>query len=191
MTQIFMILVGGLLVNNFVMTRFLGICPFLGVSTKLETAAGMGIAVIFVMTLASIITYLLNLLLIRFGLEYMQTLVFIVVIAALVQFVEMALKSYVPTLYNALGVYLPLITTNCAVLGVTLLNITESYNLIQSAVNGFAGGAGFMLAICIFAGIRERFEVSDFPEWMKGFPGALITASLMSVSFMGFAGLLR
>ncbi|MDR2504904.1 MAG: electron transport complex subunit RsxA [Oscillospiraceae bacterium] len=190
--NLFVIILSGLLVNNYVMTRFLGICPFLGVSKKLETAAGMGVAVIFVMTLSSIITFLINrYALVTLNLEYMQTLVFIVVIAALVQLVEMVLKSYVPMLYNALGIYLPLITTNCAVLGAALLNVTEGYNLIQSAVNGFASGAGFTLSIVLFAGIRERFAVSDLPKWMEGFPGALITASLMSVSFMGFAGLLR
>ncbi|MDR1569698.1 MAG: electron transport complex subunit RsxA [Oscillospiraceae bacterium] len=192
MKDIAFIVIGGILVNNFVMSRFLGCCPFLGVSKKLETAIGMGVAVTFVMTLASLITYILNTyLLSRLGMVYMQTLVFIVVIAALVQLVEMVLRNYLPMLYNALGVYLPLITTNCAVLGVTILNVTSGYNLIQSVVNGFAGGAGFTLAICLFAGIRERLAISDFPDWMDGFPGALITAGLMSVAFQGFGGLIH
>lgn len=192
MKEILVVILGGVLVNNFVMTRFLGCCPFLGVSKKLETATGMGAAVTFVMTLASFITYLLNkYLLMNLGLEYMQTLVFIVVIASLVQLVEMVLRNYLPMLYNALGVYLPLITTNCAVLGATLLNVTNGYGLILSTVSGFAGGAGFTLAICIFAGIRERLIISNMPRWMEGFPGALVTAGLMSVAFMGFAGLLH
>ena len=192
MKDLMLIVVGGLLVNNFVMSRFLGCCPFLGVSKKLETAIGMGTAVTFVMTLASVITYILNVfILAKMNMAYMQTLVFIVVIAALVQLVEMVLRNYLPMLYNALGVYLPLITTNCAVLGVTLLNVTSSYNLLQSAVNGFAGGAGFTLAICLFAGIRERLAISDFPEWMEGFPGALISAGLMSLAFQGFSGLIH
>jgi len=190
--QYFTILVGGLVVNNFIMSRFLGICPFLGVSKKVETAVGMGAAVTFVMTLASLITYLLqHFLLNPLDIAYMQTLAFIVVIAALVQLVEMMLRKSIPSLYQALGVYLPLITTNCAVLGVTILNMTSGYTLIESVLNGFAGGAGFTLAITLMAGIRERLELSDTPAWMDGFPGALITAGLMSAAFFGFSGLLH
>ncbi len=191
MSNLLTILIGGILVNNFVMSRFLGICPFLGVSKKIETAFGMGMAVTFVMALASLVTYLVQYyLLVPFGLEYLQTIAFILVIAVLVQIVENALKKISPSLYQALGVYLPLITTNCAVLGVALLNMTESYNLIESVVNGVAGALGFTLAIVLFAGIRERLAVSDMPKWMDGFPGALITAGLMAVSFLGFTGLI-
>ncbi|GHU67432.1 electron transport complex subunit A [Clostridia bacterium] len=190
MKEIMMIVVNGVLVHNFIMSRFLGICPFLGVSKQLETAVSMGVAVTFVMTLASLITYLINTyLLVALSLEYLQTLAFIVVIAALVQIVEMVLRKASPLLYRALGVYLPLITTNCAVLGVTILNVTSSYNMVQSVVNGFAGGAGFTLSIVLFAGIRERLALADMPAWMDGFPGALITAGLMSVAFFGFAGM--
>ena len=185
------ILIGGILVNNFVMSRFLGCCPFLGVSKKIETAFGMGIAVTFVMALASLVTYLVQYyLLVPLNLEYLQTIAFILVIAVLVQIVENALKKISPSLYQALGVYLPLITTNCAVLGVALLNITEGYNLVESVVNGVAGALGFTLSIVLFAGIRERLAVSDMPKWMDGFPGALITAGLMAVSFLGFTGLI-
>ena len=191
MSNIFTILVGSILVNNFVMSRFLGCCPFLGVSKKIETAFGMGMAVTFVMALASLVTYLIqSFILVPFGLEYMQTIAFILVIAVLVQIVEMALKKISPSLYQALGVYLPLITTNCAVLGVAILNITEGYNLVESVVNGAAAALGFTLAIVLFAGIRERLEVSDMPKWMDGFPGALITAGLMAVAFIGFSGLI-
>ncbi|WP_102411500.1 electron transport complex subunit RsxA [Beduinella massiliensis] len=191
MGNILTILIGGILVNNFVMSRFLGICPFLGVSKKIETAFGMGMAVTFVMALASLVTYLVQYyLLVPFQLEYLQTIAFILVIAVLVQIVEMALKKISPSLYQALGVYLPLITTNCAVMGVALLNMTEGYNLIESVVNGVAGALGFTLAIVLFAGIRERLAVSDMPKWMDGFPGALITAGLMAVSFLGFTGLI-
>ncbi|MDR0395839.1 MAG: electron transport complex subunit RsxA [Oscillospiraceae bacterium] len=190
MKEILIIIVNGVLVHNFIMNRFLGCCPFLGVSKKLETAVSMGVAVTFVMTLASLITYLFNSMLLEpLGMEYLQILAFIVVIAALVQIVEMALRKISPLLYRALGVYLPLITTNCAVLGVTILNVTSQYNLVQSVVNGFAGGVGFMLAITLFAGVRERLELADMPAWMDGFPGALITAGLMSVAFFGFAGM--
>lgn len=191
MNQILTILIGSILVNNFAMSRFYGICPFLGVSKKLETAFGMGMAVTFVMAMASLVAYMINaFLLIPFGLEYLQTIAFILVIAVLVQIVEMALKKISPSLYQALGVYLPLITTNCAVLGVAILNITEGYNLIESVVNGAAAALGFTLAIVLFAGIRERLEVSDMPKWMDGFPGALITAGLMAVAFIGFSGLI-
>lgn len=186
------ILIGAILVNNFVMSRFLGICPFLGVSKRIETAFGMGMAVTFVMTLASLLTYLVQYyLLVPLQLEYLQTIAFIVVIAVLVQVVEMTLKKVSYGLYKSLGVYLPLITTNCAVLGVALLNMTESYNLIESVFNGFGAALGFTLAIVLFAGIRERLELCDMPDWMQGFPGALITAGLMSVAFMGFSGLIK
>ena len=191
MGNILTILIGGILVNNFVMSRFLGCCPFLGVSKKIETAFGMGMAVTFVMALASLVTYLVQYyLLVPFQLEYLQTIAFILVIAVLVQIVEMALKKISPSLYQALGVYLPLITTNCAVMSVALLNMTEGYNLIESVINGVAGALGFTLAIVLFAGIRERLAVSDMPKWMDGFPGALITAGLMAVSFLGFTGLI-
>lgn len=187
--NLFSIFVGAILVNNFVLAKFLGICPFLGVSKKVETALGMGIAVTFVMTLASVITYLVQIALHNFGLEYLQTIAFILVIAALVQFVEMFLKKSSPGLYEALGVYLPLITTNCAVLGLAILNIQNEYNLIQTIVNSLGAALGFTLAIVLFAGIRERLELADVPESLKGFPIALITAGLMSIAFMGFSGL--
>lgn len=187
---LFVILVSSILVNNFVLSRFLGICPFLGVSKQVETAMGMGMAVTFVMTLASIITYLVqHFILDLLGLGYLQTIAFILVIAALVQFVEMVIQKVSPTLYQALGVYLPLITTNCAVLGLTLLNIQFEYNLIETIVNAIGASVGFSLAIVLFAGIRERLEIADVPELFKGFPVALITASLMSIAFLGFAGL--
>ncbi len=192
MSKIFAILIGSIFVNNFIMSRFLGICPFLGVSKKTETAFGMGMAVTFVMGLASLITYIVQYaLLVPLKLEYLQTIAFIVVIAVLVQLVEMMLKKLSYGLYQALGVYLPLITTNCAVLGVAILNITEAYTMLESTVNGVAGALGFTLAIVLFSGIRERMETSDMPKWMDGFPGALITAGLMSVAFQGFAGLLK
>ncbi|WP_132242045.1 electron transport complex subunit RsxA [Marinisporobacter balticus] len=190
MKGLFVILVSGILVNNFVLSRFLGICPFLGVSKQVETATGMGMAVTFVMTLASIITWMVqHYILDVFELGYMQTIAFILVIAALVQFVEMVIQKMSPTLYQALGVYLPLITTNCAVLGVTLLNIQFEYNLIETIVNAIAAAVGFSLAIILFAGIRERLEIADVPSIFKGFPVALITASLMAIAFLGFAGL--
>lgn len=190
--SIFIILLSSILVNNFVMSRFLGICPFLGVSKKVDTAIGMGMAVTFVMVLASIITYAFqNLILVKLDMEYMQTIVFILVIAALVQFVEMVIQKTSPTLYQSLGVYLPLITTNCAVLGVAILNIQSNYNLLETIVNGFGAAVGFTLAIVLFAGIRERLEISDIPEVFKGFPIALITASLMSIAFLGFTGLVK
>ena len=191
MSNIFTILIGAILVNNFVMSRFLGCCPFLGVSKKIETAFGMGMAVTFVMALASLVTYLIQTFVLNtLGLQYMQTIAFILVIAVLVQIVEMALKKISPSLYQALGVYLPRITTNCAVLGLAILNITEGYNLIESVVNGAAAALGFTLSIVLFAGIRERLELSDMPKWMDGFPGALITAGLMAVAFIGFSGLI-
>ena len=191
MEQILTILIGSIFVNNFAMSRFLGICPFLGVSKKLDSAFGMGMAVTFVMAMASLVAYMVNAyLLVPFGLEYLQTIAFILVIAVLVQIVEMVLKKVMPSLYQALGVYLPLITTNCAVLGVTQLNVTEGYNLLLSVVNGTASALGFTLAICLFAGIRERLAISNMPKWMDGFVGALITAGLMAVAFNGFSGLI-
>ncbi len=189
-TGILLILLSSILVNNYVLSRILGICPFIGVSKRVETALGMGFAVTFVMALASVICWIVQyLLLVPFGLEYLQTIVFILVIAALVQLVEMALQKMVPSLYQALGIYLPLITTNCAVLGVAILNIDEGYNLIQTLVNGTGGALGFMLAIVLFAGIRERMELVKIPEPLKDFPIALISSGLMSLAFLGFQGL--
>ncbi|MCI8658256.1 MAG: electron transport complex subunit RsxA [Oscillospiraceae bacterium] len=188
-TTLFNIALGAILINNFIFSQFLGICPFMGVSKKMDTAAGMGFAVIFVMGLASALCYPVNLLLNALGLKYMQTVAFILVIAALVQLVEMFLKKTIPTLYQALGVYLPLITTNCAVLGVVLLNVQEGYNFIESVVYGITGGAGFLLAIVLFASIRERLEFADPPKAFKGFPIALVAAGLMALCFMGFQGL--
>ncbi|HHY91313.1 MAG TPA: electron transport complex subunit RsxA [Clostridiales bacterium] len=190
MGGLFVILVSSILVNNFVLSRFLGICPFLGVSKQVETAMGMGLAVTFVMTLASIITYFIQIFILdALGLAYLQTIAFILVIAALVQFIEMVIQKMSPTLYQALGIYLPLITTNCAVLGVTLLNIQYDYNLIETIVNAIGAAIGFSLAIVLFAGIREKLEISDIPKPFQGFPIALITASLMSIAFLGFTGL--
>lgn len=185
-----MILIVAITANNFIFSKSLGICAFLGVSKKLETAFGMGMAVTFVMAIASLVTYFVQYyLLVPLGLEYMQTIAFILVIAVLVQMVELVLKKTSQALYQALGVYLPLITTNCAVLGVTLLNITEGYSLIGCVANGVGGALGFTLAIVLMAGIRERMAGSDMPPWMDGFPGALITAGLMSIAFLGFNGL--
>ena len=188
-TNLLAITLGAVLANNFIFSQFLGICPFLGVSKKVDTAVGMGVAVTFVMGLASAITWLVNLLLVQLGLEYMQTVAFILVIASLVQFIEMFLQKAMPTLYTALGVYLPLITTNCAVLGVVLLNVQNSYNIIESVVYGITGGLGFLLAIVLFASIRERLVFADYPKCWDGFPIALITAGLMALAFMGFSGL--
>ena len=185
------ILIGSLLVNNFVMNKFLGICPFLGVSKKFDTALGMGMAVTFVMTAASFVTWLVNTyLLLPFDLAYMQTIAYILVIAVLVQIVEMALKKLSPSLYQALGVYLPMITTNWAVLGVAILNSDNGYNLLESVVSGFAAALGFTLAMVLFACIREKPALNKMPKWMDGFPGALITAGLMAVAFQGFGGLI-
>ena len=190
-TNIFVILLSSILVNNFVMSRFLGCCPFLGVSKKINTALGMGAAVTFVMSLASVITYLVQYFVLEpLGVAYLQTIAFILVIAALVQLVEMVIQKMSPSLYKALGVYLPLITTNCAVLGVAILNINEHYNLLESLVNGFGGAVGFTLAIVLFAGIREKLEYSDIPQPLQGFPIALITAGLMSIAFLGFQGMM-
>ena len=191
MNVYFTILVGSLLVNNFVMNKFLGICPFLGVSKKFETSMGMGMAVTFVMTLGSFVTWLVNkFLLLPFGLAYMQTIAYILVVAVLVQIVEMALKKLSPSLYQALGVYPPLITTNCAVLGVAILNTDNGYNLAESTVNGCCAALGFTLAMVLFACIREKLALAKMPKWMDGFPGALITAGLMAVAFQGFGGLI-
>ena len=191
MNNIVLIIIGSVLVNNYVMSQFLGICPFLGVSKKVETATGMGMAVTFVMALAALFTYFIQTyLLVPLNLEYMQTIAFILVIAVLVQIVEIALKKISRSLYQALGVYLPLITTNCAVLGMALLNTRESYNLIESVVNGVASALGFTLAIVLLASIRERLAASNMPKWMEGFPGALITAGLMALAFQGFSGLI-
>lgn len=186
------IILAAILTNNFVLSKFLGICPFLGVSKQTKTASGMGVAVIFVMLLATIVTFPINKYLLEgFGLEYLQTIVFILVIAALVQLVEIALKKYMPPLYNALGIYLPLITTNCAVLGVVVLNVEEGYNFGQSVANSFGAGVGFLLAMVMFSGVRERMESSDIPEKLKGLPIALVAASLTSMSFLGFTGIVE
>ncbi|MBF1051454.1 MAG: electron transport complex subunit RsxA [Peptostreptococcaceae bacterium] len=189
MKGILLILLASILVDNFCMSKFLGICPFLGVSKKVDTAIGMGMAVTFVMVLASIITWLVQLLLVKLGIDFAQTIAFILVIAALVQFVEMVIQKSSPTLYQSLGVYLPLITTNCAVLGVAILNIQNGYNLIETIFNGLGGALGFTLAIVLFAGIRERLELSDIPKSFEGFPIALVSASLMAIAFLGFSGL--
>ena len=189
MEAILGILIAALLSQNFILVKFYGICPFMGVSKKIDTALGMGVAVTFVMALASAVCWAVNLLLVNLGLEYMQTVSFILVIASLVQVVEMFLKKFVPALYKALGVFLPLITTNCAVLGVVLINVQEGYNLLMSTVNGAAGGLGFTLAIVLFASVRERVDKAEPPECFKGFPIALITAGLLALAFMGFSGL--
>ncbi len=189
MGKLLVIFFGGVLLNNFILSRFLGICPFIGISQRVETAAGMSAAVIFVMGLASVVTWFFrHMILVPLGLEYLQTIGFILIIAALVQLVEMVIQKTSPPLYQALGIYLPLITTNCAVLGVTILNVSKSYNLLEAAINGVAGASGFALAILLFAAIRERMELSEIPESLKGFPIALITAGLMSMAFLGFAG---
>ena len=183
------ILLTGILTENFILAKFLGICPFLGVSKKLNTAVGMSAAVIFVMLLSTAVTYPINAkLLVPNDLEYLQTIVFILVIAALVQLVEIILKKYMPALYNALGIYLPLITTNCAVLGVVLINVENNYNFGQSMMRSLGGGPGFMLAMVMFAGVRERLESCDVPKFLQGLPITLIAASLTSVSFLGFSG---
>ncbi|MBD9199701.1 MAG: electron transport complex subunit RsxA [Clostridiales bacterium] len=184
------ITLGAILTNNFIFSQFLGCCPFLGVSKKVDTAVGMGIAVTFVMGLASAVCFVVNkFILIPLDLAYMQTVAFILVIAALVQFIEMFLQKSMPSLYTALGVYLPLITTNCAVLGVVLLNVQNGYNFIESVVYGITGGLGFLLAIVLFASIRERLVFADYPKNWEGFPIALVTAGLMALAFMGFSGL--
>lgn len=179
------------LVNNVITSQFMGICPFLGVSKKVDTSVGMGIAVTFVLTLASFITYFVQKLLEITNNQFLQTIAFILVIASIVQFVEMVIQKMSPSLYQALGVFLPLITTNCAVLGIALVNVQEGYNLVETMVNGFGAGVGFTLAIILFAGIRERLELADIPENFKGFPITLISAGLMSIAFLGFSGLIK
>ena len=188
--DLLLILIGSSLVSNVVLSQFLGLCPFLGVSKKVETAAGMGTAVIFVVTLSSAVAGVIyKYALVPLNITYLQTIVFILVIAALVQFVEMVLKKYMVSLYNALGVYLPLITTNCAVLGVALTNVQKKYGILAGTVNGFATALGFTIAIIILAGIREKMAYNDVPESFKGMPVVLITAGLMAIAFCGFSGL--
>ncbi len=190
-TEILLIMISSALVSNVVLSQFLGLCPFLGVSRKVETAAGMGAAVIFVITLASAVAAVIyKYVLVKFNITYLQTIVFILVIAALVQFVEMFLKKFMVSLYESLGVYLPLITTNCAVLGVALNNVNDGYNILTSILNGFAVAVGFAVAIIIMAGIREKMEYNDVPEVFQGMPIVLITAGLMAIAFTGFSGLL-
>lgn len=188
--SIFTIIISTVFVNNYVFARFLGICPFLGVSSKMETATGMGLAVTFVTTFAGIITYIIQkTILDTLNLQYLQTIVFILVIASLVQFVELALKKMSPTLYSAMGVYLPLITTNCIVLGVAILNIKEELTLVSTIANSAGAALGFFLALVLMAGLREKLEISDVPEALVGFPITLVAAGLMSIAFSGFAGL--
>lgn len=189
--NLIMLVLAAIFVNNYVLSQFLGICPFFGVSKKVETAAGMGGAVIFVMTLASAMTYLVyNFILVKLGIEYLYNIAFILVIAALVQLVEMFLKKSSPSLYQALGVYLPLITTNCAVLGVAVVNMQKNYTFLASILNGFGGAVGFALSIVLFAGIRERIEFNNIPKAFRGFPIALVSATLMAIAFLGFQGLI-
>lgn len=189
--ELLIILISSSLVNNVVLSQFLGLCPFLGVSKKTNTAAGMGVAVIFVITLASAVAGVIyKFVLEKLGITYLQTIVFILVIAALVQFVEMFLKKFMPSLYQALGVYLPLITTNCAVLGIALTNVQKKYGILTGIVNGFATAVGFTISIIILAGIREKMEYNDIPESFKGMPIVLVTAGLMAIAFCGFSGLL-
>lgn len=191
MKELMLIIISSAIVNNVVLSQFLGLCPFLGVSKKINTAAGMGGAIIFVITLSSFVTGLVyQFILVPTNMEYLQTIVFILIIAALVQFVEMFLKKAIPSLYQALGVYLPLITTNCAVLGVALINVQNDYNILEGTVNGFATAAGFTLSIIVMAGIREKIEYNDIPEAFRGFPTVLLTAGLMAIAFCGFSGLI-
>ena len=191
MKELLLIAIGSALVNNVVLSQFLGLCPFLGVSKKTETAAGMGAAVVFVITIASACTSLIyDFVLVKLGIEYLQTIVFILVIAALVQFVEMFLKKSMPSLYSALGVFLPLITTNCAVLGSALTNVQKGYNFIFSVANGFGTAVGFTVAIVLLASIRESIEDNDIPYNFQGSPIVLITSGLMAIAFMGFSGLI-
>ena len=189
-TEIFALSLGAILIENYIFVKFLGICSFLGVSKKMDTAFGMGMAVIFVMTVASAVTFVVNkFILVPLNIGYMQTVAFILVIASLVQFVEMLLMKMMPALYQALGIFLPLITTNCAILGAALLNITNELNFIGSVIYGFSAGIGFTLAIVLFASVRQRLILSDCPKSFEGFPIALITASLLAMAFMGFQGL--
>lgn len=189
--QIFSVILTAILTENFVLCKFLGICPFLGVSKKVNTALGMSIAVIFVMLISTAVCFPINTLLVKNDLGYLQTIVFILIIAALVQLVEIVLKKYIKSLYNALGIYLPLITTNCAVLGVVLLNIDNGYSFGISMINTLGAGIGFMVAMLIFAGVRSRLETADIPPCLKGLPSTLIAASLTSVSFLGFSGVVE
>lgn len=192
MFEIFLLIISAVLVNNFVLARFLGICPFLGVSKKVETSVGMSMAVLFVMTVASVVTFLIQrYLLIPLSLEYLQTIAFILVIASLVQFVEMVIQKTSPVLYGSLGIFLPLITTNCAVLGVAILSIQKDFTFVETAVFGFAASLGFTLALVLFAGLRERIDLARVPDTFKGTPIGLITAGLLSLAFMGFAGLVK
>lgn len=191
MKELLMIAIGSAMVNNVVLSQFLGLCPFLGVSKKMDTAAGMGGAVVFVLTLSSFCTGLIyKFILVKAGMEYLKTIVFILVIAALVQLVEMFLKKMIPSLYRALGVYLPLITTNCAVLGVAIINVQENYSVLEGTVNGFATAVGFTIAIVLMAGLREKMEYNEVPESFKGMPMVLLTAGLMAIAFCGFSGLI-
>ena len=189
--NLILLALGSALINNVVLSQFLGLCPFLGVSKKVKTAVGMGTAVIFVITLSSIVTGLIyNGLLVRFDLTYLKTIVFILVIAALVQFVEMFLKKFMPALYKSLGVFLPLITTNCAVLGIAITNVQKEYSLLEGTVNGFATSVGFTISIVILAGIREKMQYNDIPKAFRGMPIVLVSAGLMAIAFCGFSGLL-
>lgn len=191
MKELLIIAIGSAIVNNVVLSQFLGICPFLGVSKKVETATGMGGAVVFVITLSSFFTGLIyKFILVPLGFEYLQTIVFILFIAALVQFVEMFLKKSMPSLYQALGVYLPLITTNCAVLGVAIINVQKSYNVLEGTINGFTTAVGFTISIVLMAGLREKIEYNDIPKAFQGFPIVLLTAGLMAIAFFGFSGLI-
>ena len=191
MKELILIIISSAVVNNVILSQFLGLCPFLGVSKKVETAAGMGVAVIFVITVASFVTAVINkFILLRLDITYLQTIVFILVIAGLVQFVEMFLKKSMPALYESLGVYLPLITTNCAVLGVALTNVQKGYNILTSVVNGIGISVGFTIAICILAGIREQMEYYDVPESFQGMPIVLVTSGLMAIAFFGFSGVI-
>ncbi|HIU76082.1 MAG TPA: electron transport complex subunit RsxA [Candidatus Pelethocola excrementipullorum] len=191
MKELLMIAIGAAMVNNVVLSQFLGLCPFLGVSKKIDTAAGMGGAVIFVLTLSSLCTSLIyKFILVKAGMEYLKTIVFILVIAALVQLVEMVLKKMMPSLYRALGVYLPLITTNCAVLGVAIINVQNDYNILEGTVNGFASAVGFTISIVLMAGLREKMEYNDVPKSFQGMPIVLLTAMLMSIAFCGFSGII-
>lgn len=190
LTNIISISLGAILINNFIFSQFLGCCPFLGCSSKVDTATGMGLAVIFVMGLASAICWVVDTyILVPLGLAFLETLAFILIIAALVQFVEMFLKKMIPSLYSALGIYLPLITTNCAVLGVVLLNVQNNYSFIESVVYGITGGMGFLLAIVLFASVREKVEFAEYPKCFEGFPICLVSAALLALAFMGFSGM--
>ena len=192
MSELILLFIGAVLVNNVVLSRFLGICPFLGVSKRVETATGMGLAVTFVITLASVISYIVDKLILKnLGIQYLSTIAFILVIASLVQLVEMVIQKTSPSLYQALGVYLPLITTNCAVLGVAVINMQAEYSLISSVVNGFGTAIGFTMAIILMAGLRERIEFNNVPKAFKGYPIVLLTAGLMAIAFSGFAGLIK